>query len=133
MLESIILSAPAFSPILDLENQAKKLVGQFLVNFIPGTVIDANVNTKYISTDKSEVKRYLEDELVHGKISLRMGTAFFQEGAKLIKRAGDLHIPALFLHGTGDKIADHQKTMEFYEGVPGTEKLFVCIVGYTMS
>jgi acylglycerol lipase len=124
MIESLILSAPAFSPILDLENQVKKAVGQFLVNFLPSLVIDANLNTKYISTDHQEVKRYKKDPLVHGKISLRMATAFFEEGEKLFDKAGELEIPTLFLHGTGDKIADHQKTMEFYEKVQGTEKLF---------
>lgn len=124
LLESLILSAPAFSPILDLENQVKKALGQFLVNFLPSLVIDANLNTKYISTDPQEVKRYKQDDLVHGKISLRMATAFFEEGAKLFDKAADLDIPTLFLHGTGDKIADHQKTIEFYEKVQGTEKLF---------
>ena len=42
----------------------------------------------------------------------RMATAFFEEG-KLFDKAADLDIPTLFLHGTGDKIADHQKTIEF--------------------
>ena len=72
-----------------------------------------------ISRDKSEVKKYTDDPLVHDKVSPMFVFPVIEAGEWAIENANKLKIPMLILHGTGDRIIDYKGSEAFSQN---TEK-----------
>ncbi len=71
------------------------------------------LNVNDISREKIEVDQYVNDPLVHDKISPNFSLTFIETGKWAIENAGKLQTPMLLLHGTDDKIIDYKGTQEF--------------------
>ncbi|TGK00252.1 alpha/beta hydrolase [Leptospira langatensis] len=94
--------------------RAQIAIAGFLRKIAPSTTLDANLDTSLVSRDPEVVQAYIDDPLVHGKISFSMGYELFQQGEIANKKAGILRTPILILHGLADKIADPSGSLEFY-------------------
>ena len=108
----------ATSPFLKLafEPPAVKLfLGKLLQNIAPSITMGNELDPNLLSRDKKEVKKYIEDPLVHSKISPNYSIKFLETGEWAIENAHSLKIPMLFLHGTDDKITDHEGSKAFVE------------------
>ena len=106
---------------MDFEKEVKKFVGEILASFFPDTTIDANLNAKFLSHDESEVKAYMNDKLVHGKISFQMGKNLFNLSKALYDKVGVLHVPVMLIHGEDDGIADVNGSRDIFR-LLSTEK-----------
>jgi acylglycerol lipase len=74
-----------------------------------GNELDAND----LSRDKIEVDKYINDTLVHDRISPNFSLTFIETGKWAIENAHKLKTPLLLLHGTSDKIIDYKGSQEF--------------------
>lgn len=111
-LVGIIATSPmlrlAFTP------PAWKLsLGKILQKIAPSVTLGNELNINHISRDKIEVKKYIDDSLVHDKISPNFSLSFLESGEWAIENANLLKIPMLLLHGTDDKIIDYKGTEAF--------------------
>ena len=110
----------ATSPWLRLKKEQPGLVLgliRFLNSIVPGLTIPSGLDAKGISRDKEVVQCYIDDPLVHGKISIRLFLAIHDNGLSVIKKAGKLAIPVLLMQGSDDMIVDPEATREFADGV----------------
>ena len=83
------------------------------------------INANDISREKIEVDAYINDPLIHSKISPNFSLTFIDYGKWAIDNAPKLNIPILLLHGTGDKIIDYRGTQKFAENAKrATLKLY---------
>jgi alpha-beta hydrolase superfamily lysophospholipase len=83
------------------------------------------INPNDISREKIEVNKYINDPLVHAKISPNFSLTFIDSGKWAIENASKLTIPIVLLHGTGDKIIDYRGTKEFADNADrATLKLY---------
>jgi acylglycerol lipase len=108
--------AVASSPWLRLAYDIPKIqekLGRFLKNIVPGLVQKSNLNVNDLSRDQEVVKRYVEDPLVHNKVSLNLCFSSIDAGLWVLENAGKLDLPVLLMHGDSDKITSHQATIEF--------------------
>ena len=74
-----------------------------------GNELDAND----ISRDITEVEKYVNDPMVHDKVSPNFSLAFMETGEWAIANAKELQTPTFLLHGTADKIIDYKATEAF--------------------
>lgn len=93
----------------------KMFAGKLLQNIMPSITMGNELDYEVLSRDKAEVKKYVEDELVHSKISPNYSIKFLETGNWAIKNADKLEIPTLFIHGTKDSITDHKASKKFVE------------------
>ncbi len=121
-IAGLISSSTGFSPVLDFEKTVKKTAASILSAFLPGLVLDANLDVNLLSHDPQVIADYQSDPLVHGKISLKMGDTFFSSGTELLRRAHLLTVPLLVIHGTADGITDAKSSREFYERAASKDK-----------
>jgi acylglycerol lipase len=104
------------SPFLKLAFQPPKIklaVGKILQKIAPSITMGNELNANDISREKIEVNKYVNDPLVHDKISPNFSLNFIETGQWAIENANKLKTPMLLLHGTGDKIIDYKGTQEF--------------------
>ena len=119
----------ATSPLLRLAFEPPKwklFVGKIIQKIAPSVTMPSELDANSISRDPIEVKKYIDDTLVHDKISPNYSLTFFESGKWAIKNANKLQVPLLIVHGTGDKITDHKASKEFVDNTNGkaTLKLF---------
>ncbi len=119
----------ATSPFLRLAFQPPALklaVGKLLHKIAPSLTMSNELNPNDISRIPEEVLAYINDPLVHDKISPNYSIKFIETGQWALENAQNVNISTLLLHGTGDKIIDYKATKEFADKSNGlaTLKLF---------
>ena len=104
------------SPFLRLafEPPAWKLsLGKIMQKIAPSITLGNELDANDVSRDPVEVQKYVDDPLVHDKVSPNFSLSFIDAGEWAIDNASSLKTPMLLLHGTGDKIIDYKGTEAF--------------------
>jgi len=112
----------ATSPWLKLATEPPKILlatGKFINNFYPAFTLSSDLDASGISHDPVEVKKYKTDPLNHNKISVRLVDEIYKSGEWVTSQGEKLQLPVLVMHGSGDKITDHKKSIEFVEKSKG--------------
>ena len=79
-------------------------VGNILKYIVPSLQQPSDLDPTGISRDEAGVKKYMEDPLVHGKISINFGAEMLPAAKWLETYQGSNQIPFLLMHGSGDKL-----------------------------
>lgn len=106
----------ATSPFLKLAFQPPALkltLGKLLQKIAPSLTMGNELDANHISRNKKEVDKYINDPLVHDKISPNFSLSFIDSGKWAIENAFNLSTNMYLLHGTDDKIIDYKGTQEF--------------------
>ncbi len=103
--EGIVASSPylrlAFSP-----PKWKWQLGKFLERTAPHVTVPAGLDPEGISRDPKEVTAYMQDPLIHDRVSPRYSFPVIKAGEWVLENASKLKTPTLILHGTDDPIID---------------------------
>ena len=113
---SKIKGVVATSPFLKLAFQPPKIklsVGKLLQKIAPSITMGNELHPNDISRDEIEVQKYIDDPLVHNKISPNFSITFIETGKWAIDNAKNLTTPTAIFHGTDDKIIDYNGSVEF--------------------
>ena len=79
----------------------------------PGFTQNSGLETAALSRDPQIVKAYINDPLVHGKISARFFMGIYESGLWAIEHAAEFPVPLLLMQGTGDRVTSEQANHEF--------------------
>jgi len=97
-----------------LEKQyLKVLMAKILGALIPNTSIASGLDPKSISRDEKVVQAYINDPLVHDKISLGFGKIMVGVTSWTLAHADEFTLPLLLLHGKADLLAFPSSSTEF--------------------
>ena len=134
-LDALILSSAGLIPILDVPGWLQSLV-KVLSRIAPGLTISNGLDASGLSHDQSIVTQYLNDPLVHDKVTVRWFTEFIAAGQESLSRAGELSLPLLIIHGQNDPIVDYKgsvKAMELASSPDKTLHVFEGLLHETMN
>jgi alpha-beta hydrolase superfamily lysophospholipase len=97
-----------------LEKQhVKVMMAKILGSLMPNTDIASGLDPKSISRDEKVVQAYINDPLVHDKISLGFGKIMVGVTSWTLAHAGEFSLPLLLLHGKADVLAFPSSSIEF--------------------
>jgi len=111
-LQGIIASSPglaAGSPV----SPVTLIIGKVLYNLLPEMTLPNGLNLEYLSHDPQVKQAYVNDPLVHRKISARLGLDLLKNGQFILQKAPGFPYPLLLLQGSGDRIVDPNATQTF--------------------
>lgn len=118
----------ASSPFLRLAFDPPKIkisLGKALFKILPSLALASELDVNAISRDPLEVKRYVDDALIHDKVSPMFLFPVIEAGETALLKANELKTPSLVMHGTNDRLTDHKATVDFANQSSTTElKLF---------
>lgn len=116
---------PAFEP-----NKAQLTLARFVRPFLGGLAQSNGLNKDFLSSDPSVVEAYINDPLVHSKITPETALGMIDSGQHSLQTVGKLSIPVLLLHGDQDGITSHRATQRFAEQAQGDVTLKIWKGGY---
>lgn len=103
-----------------LENQpAKVMTARLLGSLVPAVTIPSGLDPKSISRDPKVVQAYVDDPLVHNKVSLGFGRIMLGVTKWTLEHAGRFPAPLLLMHGKADGLAFPSGSIEFAEALKG--------------
>ena len=106
----------ATSPWIRLAFEPKPILitmGKLMRSIFPTFTQDSGLDVNGISRDKAVVDAYINDPLVHSKITASAGMGMTDSAAFLNTYKGQMSIPTLIVHGTNDKLISQAASEEF--------------------
>ncbi len=109
---AVIISSPWFKLSLPVPVFLHLLISM-LGSIVPSYTRPSGLDVKSLCHDKTVIDKYKCDPLVHDRISAGLFLIATKGGIETIKRAGDISLPALIMHGTDDKITSPAGSSSF--------------------
>lgn len=112
-----IISSGIFN--LNLEELPKGLINlaKFLYKIYPSFTMSNRINPADLSRNEDEVKKYVEDPLVHPKISVRLFFEIYKNTKIALEK--ETKIPILILYGKEDKVVPPVSAKLLYDSLKG--------------
>lgn len=114
ILAGIIATGPlimtAFKP------PAWKLsLGKIMAKIMPTFTMSNEVNPQAISRDPEVVRAYIQDPLVHNRLSAQLGIEMLNAGDWILEHATGFPLPLLLMNGSDDHLVSALACVEFAE------------------
>ena len=119
--DCLVLSSAAVKVIIDA-NPVKIALGKFFSKVLPELTMGSGLDANMISRDKEVVKKYVNDPLVHDRVSARWFTSFVAAIDQANARAGEIKLPALVMQSSEDKLVDPSGAREFFARLGSSDK-----------
>jgi len=114
IIDGVIVSSPtlgltATMPVI------KSILGKFMSSIWPGMTLSNEMDTAKLSHDEGVVQDYMNDFLVHDRVSARWFTEFLHAMETLNHQASKMQIPILMQVAGDDYLVDAHASKTFYE------------------
>jgi alpha-beta hydrolase superfamily lysophospholipase len=96
----------------------------------PTYLMKSKLESRWLSHDPAVVAAYDQDPLVFKTLSPHWFFQTRQAQEEVLKRAAEIRLPALFLLGDADRIADPARSRQVYERLGSAEKQIVVYPGF---
>jgi len=120
-IDGMIVSSPALGITADIP-AAKAFAGRIMSAFFPSFGFANDLDVSKISHDEDVVRAYIDDPLVHGRVSAR----WFTEFLSAMKAAGDsapeIKIPLLMQLAGDDHLTNADASANFFEALGSDDK-----------
>lgn len=116
-IERFVVSGPALALSPDL-SRTRMTIARLLRRVLPRLSMEAGLDSAGLSRDPEVVRRYLEDPLVHGRISAAMAAGMLDAQIRTAASANLVSVPMLLLHGESDPLCLVEGSRAFFEGLP---------------
>jgi alpha-beta hydrolase superfamily lysophospholipase len=110
-LKGIIATSPGLAPGSPVSPITLTL-GKALYSLVPALLLANGLNLDGLSHDPRVKKLYMEDPLVHNKISARLGIDLIKNGKWIVNHSTEFLYPLLLLQGSADSLVSPQKTRQ---------------------
>jgi acylglycerol lipase len=117
-VKGVIATSSGLHTALD-QQYLKLMVIKILGSLMPNTSISSNLDAKSISRDEKVVQAYINDPLVHDKVTLGFGKIMDGIASWTLTHASEFPLPLLLLHGRADKITFPTSSIEFAAPIKG--------------
>ncbi|MFA4702108.1 alpha/beta hydrolase [Pyrococcus kukulkanii] len=120
-VRGVIASSPALAKSPNTPGFLVALA-KFLGVVAPGITFSNGINPNLLSRNKDAVRRYVEDPLVHDKITAKLGRSIFINMELAHREAEKIKVPILLLVGTQDVITPPEGARRLFEKLKVKDK-----------
>lgn len=111
-LIGVVASAPALRLAFE-PPPAKVALARLMNRILPAFSQPSGLETAALSREAKVVQAYINDPLVHDRVSARMFVGFYQSGLWALQNAHTLNVPVLLIHGSADRLTSVDASREF--------------------
>jgi len=115
--DALILSSPALLADLSF---VQRLMMNTMRHLAPDIAVSNGLNPRYVSRDPAVVTAYINDPLVHDRVSSRLAHAIVTAGATARLAASRWATPTLLLYAGADRLVNPRGSEEFAAALPAS-------------
>ncbi len=116
LIDGLIVSSPALGVAVPVP-ALKKAAAALFARFFPRLGIKNELDPQNISHDPEIVKKYVDDPLVHDRVSTGWYMQFVKAMEKAHRRAGEINIPVLVQAAGEDRLVSTAAVAAFFENL----------------
>ena len=129
VVRGLMLSSAALEPNREPPPLTARL-GAFLSKHVPKFTMTNEIDPVFLSNDKTVIKRYIEDELVHNKISARLLVEMAHSMESVFEKASEVRTPVLVMHAGDDHLISLNGSRRFYQELGSEDKKLIVFEGF---
>ena len=114
-IAGLVLSSPALALGL---GPLRKLLVAVMSRLAPDVAVSNGLDPTKVSHDAEVVRAYVDDPLVHDRITARLARFLVDGGRDALDRAPALSLPTLLLYAGDDRLVDPEGSREFTRRAP---------------
>ena len=127
-LDRAVLSAPLLIPKVRVPAWKRTIAG-ILPRVAPRLALANEVDARLLSHDPEIATSYVNDPLVHDRITGGLYGATIAHGEGFIARAAELRVPFLLMQGRDDQIVDPSGSQRFFARATAPDRAFCVYPG----
>jgi alpha-beta hydrolase superfamily lysophospholipase len=116
-IKAAIITSPGLGTATPVSRVTLTL-GKIMYSLLPAMQLNNGLDVTGLSRDPSVVQKYINDPLVHPKVSARLGLDLINSGRFIIDHAGEIKWPILLMQGTEDRLVNPELTAQFARSIP---------------
>ena len=120
-IDGLIVSSPGLGVAVK-PPASKEIAARIMSRVAPGFSFDNELNPQYLSHNQKSIDAYLNDPLIHRRITARWVTEFMKTGEQTCNRADCITLPVLMQVAGGDRIVSPEVSRDFYENISSQDK-----------
>jgi len=128
-IDKAVVSAPALVARVRVPAWKRALAG-VLPKIAPKASFANEIDPNVLSHDPATGPAYSSDPLVHNQITAGMYADTIARGEEFIRRAPELRVPFLLLHGQEDQIVDPAGSQRFFARASAPDQAFRLYPGF---
>jgi len=117
----LILSSPGLRPY-KLPSRLKETLAKVLARIAPTLLLSNELDPSHVSRDGGVVQTYMDDPLVHDRVSPRFYVEFVKETDRLLREAPGLAVPLLLLQAGEDRLVHVGTNLKFFSAAGSPRK-----------
>jgi alpha-beta hydrolase superfamily lysophospholipase len=114
-VDGLVLSSPALDPGM---SPGQKLLLAVLGTLAPNLALGNGLNPQWLSHDPAVVKAYVDDALVHDRVTARLARFIVDAGRLVLSRASSWRVPTLLLWAGADRCVAPAGSAAFAAAAP---------------
>jgi alpha-beta hydrolase superfamily lysophospholipase len=111
-LKGVVATGLALHNALELQT-AKVALIKLLGSILPNLTLPSELEVKALARDQAVVDAYVNDPLVHDKVTASFGKTMLPVTRWTLEHAAEFPLPLLLMHGREDRIAFPSSSVEF--------------------
>ena len=120
-LNGVLVTGPSLRVSADVP-PVKAFMAKVMAGIWPTFAQPSGLIAADLSHDPLVVQAYIDDPLVHDRVSSRLFVDMLAAGEEVMERAADFHLPVFLMHAEIDRLCDRTATEEFYATVGSLDK-----------
>ncbi len=109
-LQGVIATSPA---LIVSTSTLNRLMAGLMKHVAPNMIVANGLDASALSRDPQVGQAYLQDPLVHDKVSVRLGSYMMDMGRYVLDHATEWSLPLYLAHGTADRICQFEGSAQF--------------------
>lgn len=114
-----VITTGAFIEFPDTPPKMLIMIGKLMRRIYPAFSQNNGLSPQDVSSDPEVVEAYINDPLVHNKITSATGIGLIEVANELASYDGTVQVPSLLMHGNQDKLTGFEGSKEFAARVKG--------------
>jgi len=121
LIDGVLASSPALGMVVEVP-AGKKILGSIMSYIWPGLTMGNELDATKISHDQDVVRTYVNDPLVHDRVSTRFFTELMAAMETVNQQVSAIQIPILMQVAGDDHLVDARTAGQFFEKLQAPDK-----------
>jgi alpha-beta hydrolase superfamily lysophospholipase len=113
-INGIIATSPLIKPSIE-PSKVKLFMGKFFQKLVPSLRLSNGIKINGISRNMQVINDYINDPLIHNKVSVQLGLDMLSSGIYALENSGHITVPMLVFHGKNDELTSYNASKKLVE------------------